>query len=54
MGPLLAGILVLLLVFLLPMPYALHVIGLIVGAILVVYGLYVLLVGHTRTGRRWY
>jgi hypothetical protein len=61
MGPLLAGVLILLLVFLLPVPYVLYVIGLIVGVVLVLYGLWVLLLGGgprppagTRRGVRWY
>lgn len=60
MGLILAGVVILLLVFLLPVPYALYVIGLIVGVVLVLYGLWVLLIGGPRppagTGRgvRWY
>jgi len=60
MGPLLAGIVILLLVFLLPVPYVLYIIGLIVGVVLVLYGLWALFVGGppaapgTRRRVRWY
>jgi len=60
MGPLLAGIVILLLVFLLPVPYVLYIIGLIVGVVLVLYGLWALLSGGppaapgTRRRVRWY
>ncbi|UJQ86544.1 membrane protein [Mycobacterium phage PenguinLover67] len=56
----LAGIVILLLVYLLPVPYVLWVIGLIVGVVLILYGLWVLFVGGprppagTRRGVRWY
>ncbi|QPX62134.1 membrane protein [Mycobacterium phage Indlovu] len=60
MAALIAGIVVLLLVWLLPVPYVLWVIGLIVGVALILWGLYVLFVGGprppagTRRGVRWY
>jgi len=54
MAALLVGIAIILLVSLIPVPYVLYIIGLIVGIVLALYGLYVLLIGHTRTGRRWY
>lgn len=59
MGPLLAGIVILLLVWLLPVPYVVWVIGLIVGVVLVLYGLWVIFAprGPTPAGRsrvRWY
>lgn len=60
MAALLAGIAILLLVYLLAVPYALYVIGLVVGVVLVLWGLYVLIIGGprppagTRRGVRWY
>jgi uncharacterized protein YhhL (DUF1145 family) len=58
MGPLIAGIVALLADWLLPMavplPYPLHLILLIVGIVLVLYGIYVILIGHSRTGRWHY
>ncbi|AYD82016.1 membrane protein [Mycobacterium phage Saguaro] len=60
MAALIAGIVILLLAWLLPLPYVLWVIGLIIGVVLVLYGLWVLLLGGprppagTRRGVRWY
>lgn len=58
MGPLLAGIVILLLVYLLAVPYALWVIGNIVGVVLVLYGIWLLIPRGPRPadGRRvrWY
>lgn len=53
MGPLLAGIVALIVDWLVLLPYQIHVVLLIVGIVLVLYGLYVILIGRTRTGR-WY
>lgn len=58
MVPLLVGIAILLVVFLVPLPYVLYVIGLIAGIVLLVYGGYVLLargrIEPTTTVRRRY
>lgn len=52
---LVVGIILLILVFTLPMPYALWLLGLIAGILLVVYGVWVLFRGGTaRTGSRRY
>lgn len=59
MAPLLAGIAILLLVHFLVVPHVLYVIGVIVGVVLVLYGLW-LLFGGPRSGAppgrrvRWY
>jgi len=45
MGALLAGIVCLLLAFLLPLPYVLYIILIVAGAILVIYGLWLIFVG---------
>jgi len=45
MAALLAGIVCLVLAFLLPVPYALYVVLLIAGIVLLVYGLYLLFIG---------
>lgn len=52
MGPLLAGVVALLVDWLVATPYPLHIILLIAGIILVLYGIWVLLNG--RTTGRWY
>jgi hypothetical protein len=61
MGAILVGIVILLLVNLLVVPYALWLIGTIVGVVLILWGLYVLFVGGgppaapgTRRRVRWY
>jgi hypothetical protein len=51
MGPLLLGILLLLLKWLLAWPYSIELILLIAGIILIIYGAY-LLVSSSGTGRR--
>lgn len=51
MAALVAGIVILLLATLLPVPYVLYIIGIVVGAILVIYGLWTLFVGG---GPRFY
>lgn len=54
MGPLIAGIVILLLVFLLPVPYVLWLIGFIIGVVLVLYGLYLMFTGTGATRyTRW-
>jgi len=59
MAAIIAGIVILLLVWLLPVPYVLWVIGLIVGVVLILWGLWVLF-GPPRSGApprsrvRWY
>lgn len=45
MVPLLVGIAILLLVHLLVVPYSLYVIGLIVGVVLIIYGLWIIFTG---------
>jgi hypothetical protein len=55
MVPLIVGIVLLLLVFLLPLPYVVWLLGLIFGILLTAYGVYVLLRGgEARTGRRYW
>lgn len=61
MGPLLLGIVLLVLAFNVLMPYVLYVLCLIAGIVLVVYGVFVIFTGVTRVepvtrrGRRyWY
>jgi hypothetical protein len=54
MGPLIAGIIALLVDWFVATPYPIHLLLLIGGIVLVVYGIYVLLFGHTRTGRWHY
>jgi hypothetical protein len=53
MGPLLIGLVLLLLAWLLPWPYPLEPILLIVGVVLVVYGLYLLFAAGAGGGWRW-
>lgn len=45
MGALLAGVVCLLLAFLIPLPYVLYIILMIAGVILVIYGVYLLFIG---------
>jgi hypothetical protein len=53
MAELLAGVIALLVDWLVPVPYSLHLILILAGIVLVIYGLFVLLVGRTQNGR-WY
>lgn len=58
MGPLLVGIVLLLVVNMVLLPYVLYVLGYVGGVVLVIYGLWILFVGVrgpvTRGRRYWY
>ena len=53
MGPLLAGIVLVVLALLLPVPYVLWVIMLVIGAVLIVWGLYLLVTYAGPRGPRY-
>lgn len=50
MGPLILGIALLLIDWLVALPYPIHIILLIAGVIALIYGLYILLVGYRGVG----
>jgi hypothetical protein len=59
MAPLVVGIILLVLIYVLPVPYVLWLIGMIVGIVLILYGLWVLFNGYRSrgvgpSGRRWW
>lgn len=51
MACLILGIVILLLTFLLPVPYALYVIGIVVGALFTIYGAWIVVTSYPRGPR---